>query len=455
MFDKIDDTIVAVSSSPGHSPRGIVRLSGPDALIVADGLFRPEGKKRMKQLPVATITRGVIDLNRGMSLPCLASVFHSPASYTGQDMIEFHMVGSPAVLEMLVEHLIRSGARLAEAGEFTARRFLSGAIDLSQAEAISAVIQADTVGRLRAARRAMSGTLALEVNRIQEQLVGLLALVEADIDFAEEPIDFIAPQRLRADVVTIVNQLRDWLTDESKRRRSDPRPHILLLGRANAGKSTLMNRLAGTERVIASPKAGTTRDIISAQISLPTRPALLLDAAGLTDDDEELSRLAVRRALAAVESVDLILYVVDLSECVSTPPSLPAKDSPPSIFVGNKSDIAEASRDQCPDDWIKISALTGDGIPELLNVIQQALQMSIAEPAVSLLNARQRIAVEAAVESLDRLIRIADETRETIDAADLLAFELRDAVNQLAQITGEVTTEDLLRRVFSEFCIGK
>ena len=245
MYTSVHDTIVAVSSAPGHAPRGIVRLSGPDAIPIADHLFRADDARPLSESAGFTAHSGEVlfdDLHR---VPATVYLFRKPHSYTRQDIVEFHTVGSPPVLEMMVERCLTGSARPAEPGEFTARAFLAGAMDLTEAEAVASTIRARSDAQLRAARRQMRGYLADQVRRWQDELADLLSLVVADIDFTEEPIDFISPKQLTIRLTHLQENLKGIMRTADSRERLDVLPYILLLGPPNAGKSTLLNTLSG------------------------------------------------------------------------------------------------------------------------------------------------------------------------------------------------------------------
>lgn len=369
---------------------------------------------------------------------------------------------------MLVERIVELGARPAQPGEFTARAFLNGAIDLTRAEAVSDIINARSDAQLRSARRMMDGRLTERTEHVLETLAELVALVEADIDFAEEPIDFISPEDLLTRVSHVERELEQLIAAAESTDRLDVLPHILLVGRSNAGKSTLMNALSGMDRAICSPVGGTTRDVLSVTVMLGQVEVMLLDAAGVDTESTDLLREAADLTLAAAGRVDLILYVVDLTGRVDDafPASIISDASPPTIIIANKidalgSEVVERRitdlKERHGQPVCPISALHGRNLDALKHGIVDAMDAPSATVGdeVVLVTARQREAIQSALECVRRCRETAAEIDETIDQADILAFDLREALEQVGSVAGSVTTEDLLGRVFASFCIGK
>ncbi len=346
MLDRLDETIIAVSSALGRGPLGILRLTGPEAIEIVDAVaFLPAGR-RLSGAPGWTRTRGEVLLDADARVPGDFLLFRAPRSYTRQDIVEIHTIGSPPLLEIIRKRALQLGARPAQPGEFTARAFLSGRIDLASAEAVAGVIRAQSDTQLRAARRMMDGALADRLREARDELGELLALVEADIDFAEEPIEFITPPEL----VVRLDNVRAQLTAITDRgvsvERLENLPRILLLGPPNAGKSTLMNRLSGTDRAICAAVAGTTRDILSAPVQLGRIEAILLDAAGIDASQDEIIAQARAMVLNEAERVDALCIVLD----VTIPPDaaflkiVRTLPMPRRVIAANKSDrIREAA----------------------------------------------------------------------------------------------------------------
>ncbi|MCP4247688.1 MAG: tRNA modification GTPase [bacterium] len=468
MFDLTDDTIVAVASPPGWAARGIVRLSGPDALATADAVFVSGDGQSLTDCRGFTRRIGRVRLDRDRSFPAECYVFRAPHSYTRQDGIELHVPGSPPLLAMLTEALVAGGARLAQPGEFTARAFLSGAMDLTRVEAVAALIRARSDGELRAASHMMRGHLTDTIRTATDALADLTARVEADIDFAEEPINFIAP----AELTDRLAELGEGLTALIERADSTERlavlPSILLLGAPNAGKSSLMNALTGMDRAICSAVVGTTRDVLSAPLALGRAEALVWDAAGHQSDTGELADRIRQATYAAAQEADLICLVADLTDppTEATWGQLRVAGRSSVVVAANKMDLVDqdviaervAALEAAEQGAVySVSAVTGAGLDDLRRAFAAHLfdGPSSTDDHYVALTARQHEHLDTARSAIDRAAGLASEMTETIDSADLIALELREALAALGAVTGEVTTDDLLGRVFASFCIGK
>ena len=468
MLDRLDDTIVAVSSAPGNGAVGIVRLSGPKAIDIADTMVKVAGDVPLARRPGSTRTPGEVRPAEGIGLPAVFYVFRAPHSYTRQDLVEIHSIGSPPVLDMIRRRAMTLGAVAAQPGEFTARAFLNGAMDLAEAEAVAGVIRARTDTQLRASRWMRDGRLSHEISDARDELAELLALVEADIDFAEEPIEFITPAALRERLAAIDARLRRIPAEKKSAERLDALPRILLLGRPNAGKSSLMNALSGTSRAICAAAAGTTRDILSAPIRLGRGEAILLDAAGVDQSDDEIIAQARALTLDAAQRVDLVCLVVDLGahEDAAALGLVHSLELPRVVVAANKCDLLSdrevAQRVRRMEAWNigpvrRVSAKSGAGTEVLRTAFVEALGETAGTTLseAMLLSERQRSAIADAGSAIGRAMNLSETATETVDCADLVAFELREALDALGAVTGEVTTDDLLGRVFANFCIGK
>lgn len=469
MFDRLDDTIVAVSSPAGVSARGLVRLSGPDAFTIAARVFHGDAGVSVDQLGGYVRLSGRVRFPDGASVPAELYAFRAPASYTRQDVVELHLIGSPPVLAMLLEALTDEGGRQAEPGEFTARAFFSGALDLTRAEGVAAVIQARSDAQLRASEALLHGELSKRTISLRDNLKELLALLEAEIDFVEEPIEFISRRERVRRIDGVLDEISVLLRDSLSAERLDVCPQVMLVGPPNAGKSTLFNALTGMDRAMASVTAGTTRDVLSAPVKLADGEVLLLDSAGLMmggNGHEDVIVRAEAAARRALTSADLILIVVDIRDEPGHVLHELRKElaGRPMVTLANKIDLVDlARREDCLLRWganaevMPISAASGEG----LTALREALNMKLMTHAEShgseilALSNRQRAALCEAADALMRAQRLCDEADSTCDRSELAAIELRDAVNALSLLVGEVTTEDLLSEVFSKFCIGK
>ncbi|HRX85356.1 MAG TPA: tRNA modification GTPase [Phycisphaerae bacterium] len=468
MYTSTDDTIVAISSAPGGAPRGIVRMSGPAAVAIADGLCRLAPGSTLACAAGFTVHAGEIVFSDVHHAPVDVYLFRAPRSYTRQDLVELHTIGSPPLLDLIVERCLAAGARSALPGEFTARAFLAGALSLGEAEAVAATIHARSDVQLRAAQRMRTSHVAEDIAAWQDELAQLRSLVEADIDFAEEPIDFITPTELAARVGTLRARLLAILTATRAGERIDVLPRVLLMGLPNAGKSTLLNRLSGINRAIASAVAGTTRDLLTAPARFGDVEALLIDSAGWDDAPDELVSAATGQSETAARQADVVCLVVD----AASPPEpaalakLLAQAAAPPLVIANKCDLLAAGQrrperlpvpELATAEFVWVSALTGEGMDALSHAVERRLasESHAGDEVTTALSARQRAALGEAAEALARCVATAEQADDLLDVAELIAVDLCEAQDALAELTGAVTTEDLLGRIFASFCIGK
>lgn len=474
MFDQLDDTIVAISSPPGIGPRGIVRLSGPQARGLAASIFETRNPPALLDAPPWRRLAGRVRIDDTARVPAEAYVFLKPASYTRQDLVELHVASSPPVLAMITEQLTRAGARQAEPGEFTARAFFAGALDLTEVEGVAAMIAATNDSQLRASEALLHGELSRRTVHHRDELADLLALIEARIDFAEEPYAFITPDAVAETLENTLKSLQVLTRDAPAVERLEVLPTILLTGRPNAGKSTLFNRLTGMDRAIRSATAGTTRDLVSAPLTLPGGEALLIDSAGLLADDEAgpslaediPDRLAQTTARQALKQADVIVLVADAREALH-----PSDESLLRQLTGrcvclaaNKADLLPRSQ---PVDLqaharvgcttVTISALDGQGVDTLRTTLD-SLVFAGSRPhgeAILALSNRQRESLREACDALRNAIELCPREHAAQEPTELIAMEIRSAMNALSHLTGEIMTDDLLARVFARFCVGK
>lgn len=455
-----DDTIVAVSSAAGSAARGIVRVSGPSARSIASNMFEADdaaGSAGASASGASECAEGFVRVGR-YRLPGFALVFRAPRSYTGQDIVELHFLGAPVLLGWVVEACIAAGARRAEPGEFTLRAVLAGRMDLSQAHGVAGMIAARSDMQLRAAERLLHGELSRVAGAARERLADLLSLVEGALDFAEEPIEFITPGQLRDGLMEMRKALAATSAAGVRAERWEQLPRVVLAGRPNAGKSSLLNRLTGLDRAICAPVAGTTRDVLSAPLQLGEMECLLIDVAGVVEAVDALDAQAQRAARDAIASADLVVWVVDVAESDPArrvePPVLDA----PILLVGNKCDLLGAGRAANSTGYdLLVSATTGAGLDELKTALAARLQdreSAVSDSAIALMS-EHRAALDAALESLDRAIKLTLSSNETLSDADLVAAELRTAAEELGVLAGREDTEELLGRIFSRFCVGK
>ncbi len=455
-----DDTISAIATAPGEGGIGIVRMSGPDALAIAQRIFQPikPGPLRSYRLRYGHIvdpqTQTVVD-------EALVAFMQSPHSFTREDVIELSCHGGPLPVQRTLELTLTCGARLANPGEFTLRAFLNGRIDLTQAEATLDIIRAQTSTGLALAQAQLGGWLAQEVRRIRSGLLDTLAYVTVTLDFPE---DEVALQDIRPDMQAALHLVEKLLHTASQGMIYRQGARAALVGRPNAGKSSLLNVLLRADRAIVTPIPGTTRDTLEETANLAGIPVVLIDTAGITESADPVERLGVERSRAALAAADLALLVLDSQQQPTAEDEQIAvlTFEKPTLLVWSKADSAAAGPlpplpFQHPHllGSVLTSAVTGRGIDELAQAVAQALLGTAGAVAVSsahlVTNPRHYDALQRAAESL----RWAIEGYAVGLPPDLLAGELTSALNALGEITGEVVGEDLLDTIFSRFCIGK
>lgn len=466
MFDT-DDTIVAVSSAAGPAARSIVRLSGPEAICLGGGIV----SAALEQMPGFAAATAVVTLDSPWPLqaPARVYLFRAPRSYTRQHVVELHLPGE-VVGSLVHAALISAGARQAQPGEFTARAFLSGRLDLAAAEAVTDIVDAEADAQLRSAVGVLDGSLARLCRPAAGTLTEALATAEASIDFADEGLQLSPPGELADSIARVAADLSAALSEAGRWEPSSPEPRVAIAGRPNAGKSSLLNALSGVDRAIVSALAGTTRDVLSAPARLAGGcEVMLLDAAGLDASPDPLTRAATKAAREAVAAADAILFVVDATrgdhhadaELLAEAGRLARRA--PLLVLANKIDLAAdphgpaaALARRLGREVLPVSAVTGSGLDELRRRLAAALEdLAAPLPSRLLLHARQRRNLEDAAAAARRGAELLRPAGEVADVAEILAVELRAALSALAELTGEVVTEDVLAGIFSRFCVGK
>jgi len=459
----VQDTIIAVSTARGYAQRAVVRLSGGQAVRAVARVFKRTGRPDRPWDRTFTVTPGTFDLpGEGLSVGALLYVMRAPHSYTREDVVEIHLPGSPALLDMVLDELLSRGSvRLAEPGEFTRRAFLNGRIDLAQAEAVLAIVRARSEAELLAAGAKLEGEASRECARIQDRVTELRALVEAALDFSEHDIEIIGPGELLEELNAMSAQLRKNLEGARGELASDGATHVAICGQPNAGKSTLFNRLCRQERAIVNPRPGTTRDPVRAELELHGVHFVITDTAGIRKGSQGLEAAAAGMASAQLQHSQLVLFVLDGSGRLSHDALEPAAALPSErvLWIINKCDLPqvldeEAMRRRVPDAHIlHTSALTGEGVEGL----QEALGRVVCEgrldasAADCLFNARQRDAVRRALSHVAEARAAVEEDM----GYEFVALHLREINDDLAGITGRVTSSEVLDHIFSRFCIGK
>ncbi len=489
----LTDTIAAVATPPGTGAIAVLRLSGARALEIADSVFRG---KRLSRQPSHTAHVGRIEDEQGRMLDeAVATVFRAPRSYTGEDVVELSVHGSPYVQQIVLSLLLRCGARLATPGEFTLRAFLNGKIDLTQAEAVADLIAGQTAAAHAAAMRQLRGGFTDEIARLREELVHFAALIELELDFSEEHVEFAARDQLRALVEQIRQHIATLLRSFQWGNALRHGVATVIAGRPNAGKSTLLNALLNEERAIVSEIAGTTRDTVEEVINLGGIPFRLIDTAGIREAQDAIEAIGVRRTLEKIEQAAIVLYVWDVSETAiaqvyqdltaigqqMTRSVKNGSTAPALVVVCNKMDR---------NPYFQTEWLLHPQAPEVPPYLQPADAQQLdpavwpVQPAAVLpVSAKNQMNIEYLKETLvavvvgkeaplENAIAINARHYEALHRADLaladvlaglsagisgewIAQDLRQALSCLGEITGEVGAEDVLGSIFSRFCIGK
>lgn len=451
----MNETIVAPATGPGEYGIGIIRLSGPAAPALLQTFFhavRPVGVISPRRLYFGHFCAGEELLDE-----VLAVSFPAPHSYTGEDCVEFHCHGGGAVMRRLLDELCRAGARLARPGEFTQRAFLNGRLDLSRAEAVRDLIHARSEGARRAALAQLGGSIFHVVHGLRGELADLLALVEAHVDFPEDELGALPHARLHEGARHCSDELRRLIAGYEQGRLIRDGASLLILGRPNVGKSSLLNLLVGEERAIVSTIPGTTRDTIEERIAVAQLPVRIIDSAGIRDSRDPIENAGVTRALQHVASADLILLVYDGSAGFLPEDAevLARCGAAAILLVRNKADLPQAPAPLPPAHLPEVTLSTRDssGLPAFHRTIHRHLLGSDGEVSDTALitDLRHKEALCQAVQALDSFRELLHHGAPL----EVLACELRSSLDALGEITGETTPDEILDRIFARFCIGK
>lgn len=459
MADKItqNPTIAAIATPVGEGGIAVIRISGRNAIEKVSQCFK--GKK-LSKVDSHTVHFGKIINKQGNVIDeVLATVFRSPKSYTGEDTVEVSCHGGVLVTQAVLETILAQGVRSAEPGEFTQRAFLNGKLELSQAEAVADLIHAKSIKAVDAAHQQLEGRLGEHIKKFRQQIIDATAMVELELDFIEEDVEFANKDQLRKLMVEVDEEIGNLLDTYETGRLVKDGVKTVFIGRPNAGKSTLLNTLVGTDRAIVTDIAGTTRDTIDADWSYDGLLFKLIDTAGLRETEDVIEAEGVKRSQKAFEQADLVVYLKDLSKPIDPDEreeiaSFQKRASKtPFLLVGNKMDVEQENREERIQYDLKISALDGENIDPLKNMMKERALENKDYDTSSLLvtSSRHRDSLQKARENVKRAIQALDSGM----TGDLLAIDLRAALKELGTITGEITTEDLLDSIFSRFCIGK
>jgi len=470
MSPEIQDTIVAVSSPSGRSLHAIIKISGSEAISCMKDFFIPTFHIPFDfgVVPAYTSIAGNIHImEEGINLPAVLYIMKQPYSYTKEDVVEIHTVGSPIIIEMLLDFLLAKGMqagrnmRLSQPGEFTKRAFLHGRIDLTQAEATMRIIRAQTDGELRVAIAQLSGGVAQQIKRIQDDAVSLCSYIEAAIDFSDQDIEIISAREIMNRLEVMKNKISHLLIQPETGCVTPEGIDTVLYGKPNVGKSSLINVLLGKKRTLVSEIPGTTRDVVADILEIMGIRFKLMDTAGMDDSEEFVLSGAMEKTRFALKKAQVILLVFDgnfnIEEQLRT---MKLDDSTGNaIIVINKCDLLKSSSSpELPAELKKhplvhTSALTGEGLERLKETLVESVlggRVNLSGGA-PIFNVRQRDALQRSLQSIQQTM----ESVSNNESYEFVDLDLRTAIDILGEIVGEVTTEEILSKIFSEFCIGK
>lgn len=462
---KENDTIAAISTAQGEAGIGIVRLSGPQAIPIADSLWVAADGKRLGDLPGYRMSYGRLVRPGGDEDidEAIASVMRAPKSYTREDVVEINCHGGPIPLRQALGAILEAGARLAEPGEFTKRAFISGRIDLAQAEAVIDTIRARTDRAARLAVRQLEGALSKQVASISQALLETLVRLEAAVDFSDEDIEPPSRGKLWKDTEKCAERIAKLIATAADGEILRNGVRLVIVGRPNVGKSSLLNALLKRDRAIVTSVPGTTRDIIEETVSIKGIPFVVADTAGIRDEGDEVEVIGVALSHKSLDAADLVMVVVDASEG-ALPEDLAILERAsgrPTVVAVNKTDLVSAQQAKtvavsfAVNGWtvVRVSAVTGEGVEDLENAFGEAVFSGrvLATDDIIVSSARHADALRRALTSVSRAaLAIGDGLSEEFASA-----EIRDALATLGEITGTSVGEEVLNKIFAEFCLGK
>lgn len=454
------DTIVAVATSMGEGGISIIRVSGHKVLDIVDKIFRGKNKKSLKDMKTYTMRYGYIVDSDGHDLDeVIISFMKGPRSFTAEDTVEINCHGGVVVTNSILSEVIKAGARLAEPGEFTKRAFLNGRIDLSQAEAVIDIIRAKTELSAKSAVMQSEGKISKEIEDLREKLLAIIAHIEATVDYPEDDLEEVTNEKATEELTEMLDTIKELLESAEEGKILREGLKLVIVGKPNVGKSSLLNALLREQRAIVTDVPGTTRDVIEEYINLNGVPVQVVDTAGIRETEDVVERIGVQKSKEKIEEADLIVFMLDVSRDLDEEDKeifTHIKDKNYVVLL-NKTDL-NAKIDKNTLDFIdesklyKVSAKTGEGIETLKNIIKDMFfKGEINSENIFITNNRHKEALIRAKENIESALN----TLSTVFAIDLASIDLRNAWSNLGEITGDTLEEDIIHKIFSKFCLGK
>jgi len=451
----MNDTIIALATAPGVGAIGVIRVSGPATIAIVNSVFRG---KDLTEVPSHTIHLGTIRDEEKIVDEVLISIFRGPNSYTKEDVIEISCHGSPYIIQQLIRLLLTKGARLAKAGEFTQRAFINGRFDLAQAEAVADLISSENESMHQAAMNQMRGGFSQEISKLREELVHFASMIELELDFGEEDVEFASRDDLKKLIYSLkglITRLTESFTLGNAIKNGIP---TVIAGKPNAGKSTLLNALLNEEKAIVSDVPGTTRDVIEDVINVDGIAFRFTDTAGIRTTEDKVEAIGVERTYAKMKEASVIIYLIDLindtKEDIEKQLTYLKGLKVPYLLIGNKMDRADADLLNVleSENALMISASQKENLENLKEALKTLVSLDDFKTGNTIVtNLRHYESLMETNKALDQVIDGID--RQVTN--DFVAMDIRNSLFHLGQITGEITTDDLLENIFSKFCIGK
>jgi tRNA modification GTPase len=455
------DTIAAVATSLGEGGISIIRVSGEKALSIVSSIYIGKNERKLHGMLPYTMRYGhIIDKNNGDIIDeVIVSYMKAPRSFTAEDTVEINCHGGVLSTSKVLEEVIKAGARLAEPGEFTKRAFLNGRIDLSQAEAVIDIIRAKTELSMKSALAQSEGRISKEIKSLRHKLLGVIAHIEATVDFPEEDLEEITSEKVREDIKILIDNISNMIQSANEGRILREGLNVVIVGKPNVGKSSLLNSLLMEKRAIVTEVPGTTRDVIEEYINIEGIPVKIIDTAGIRETEDIVERIGVEKSKEKIEQSDLLIFMLDINRELDEEDKEIIKfiSDKKYIIILNKADLnnvlnINSLEELNKDNILHISAKTGEGVAELKSLIKNMFfSGDVKASEVMITNSRHK-------ESLIRAKEKCEAALETLDSnlsIDLASIDVRSAWSFLGEVTGETMEEDIIDKIFSEFCIGK